>query len=270
MARGPHRDALSDAHRSCQDLPGVASKVVARPEHELHGESKRLGRRAPIDVNRLEILDERRAVVPGRPVAWRGDVVAVERAQGNRLQRRSVEAVREFLANAIEHAPIEIDQVHLVDRDDEAGDPEEPGDLRVTPGLRSETVPRVDEQDGEVRRRRPGRHVPGVLFVARRIGQNEFAARGREIPVRDVNRDALFAFRLEAVREQRKIDRAGGPVPRRARDRPHLVLVHRLRVVQEPADQRALPIVDAAGRAQAQERGHQKYPSRFLSSIEPS
>src|SRR5213079_2356550 len=117
---------------------------------------------------------------------------------------------------------------------------------------------------------RPGRHVPGVLFVTRRIGQNEFAARGREVPVRDVNRDALFPFRLEAVREQRKIDRTGGPVPRRARDRPHLVLVHRLRVVQEPADQRALPIVDAAGRAQAQERGHQKYPSRFLSSIEPS
>ncbi len=51
----------------------------------------------------------------------------------------------------------------------------------------------------------------------------------------------------------------------------HLILVDRLRIVEQPSDQRALAVVDAAGRADAEEpTRHQKYPSRFLISIEPS
>ena len=57
---------------------------------------------------------------------------------------------------------------------------------------------------------------------------------------------------------------------RRRLDRVHLVLVDAARVVEQPPDQRALAIVDAAGRADAEQVRHQKYPSRFLSSIEPS
>ena len=79
------------------------------------------------------------------------------------------------------------------------------------------------------------------------------------------------------------------------RDRSELVLVDALGVVQQPADQRRLAVVHAAGGGEAQQvlvqmaieksrsaaRGDsdarmllrsqsQKYPSRFFSSIEPS
>ena len=41
-------------------------------------------------------------------------------------------------------------------------------------------------------------------------------------------------------------------------DRVHLILVDRARVVQQPPDQRALPVVHAAGRADAEQARHQK------------
>ena len=109
-----------------------------------------------------------------------------------------------------EHAPVEVDQVHLVDRQHEIGDAEQLRDLRVPPRLRADAVARVDEEDGDVRRRRAGRHVARVLLVARRVGEDELPPRGREIAVRDVDRDALLALGLQAVGEQREIDRPGG------------------------------------------------------------
>src|SRR5262249_12259499 len=72
-------------------------------------------------------------------------------------------------------------------------------------------------------------------------------------------------------------------------DRMDLVLVNRFGIVEQPADQGRFPIVHAAGRREAQQlfallgfeevldvecripsRRHQKYPSRFLISMEPS
>src|SRR4029077_16064599 len=118
--------------------------------------------------------------------------------------------------------------------------------------------------------RRAGGHVAGVLLVAGRVGEDELAARRREVAVGYVDRDALFALRLQAVGEQREVDRAGIAVLRGLLDGGDLILVHRSRVVQQPPDQRALPVVDAARRADPQEARHQKYPSRFFNSIEPS
>ena len=47
-----------------------------------------------------------------------------------------------------------------------------------------------------------------VLLVPGRVGEDELPARGREAPVGHVDGDALFAFRLQPVGEQREIDRA--------------------------------------------------------------
>ena len=58
-----------------------------------------------------------------------------------------------------------------------------------------------------------------VLLVTRRVGEDELAACGGEIAVRDVDRDPLLALRLESVGEQRKIDRPDAAVPRRRANR---------------------------------------------------
>ena len=124
--------------------------------------------------------------------------------------------------------------------------------------LRPDAVPGVDEQDGDVGGRGAGRHVARVLLVAGRIGEDELAARGREVAVRDVDRDPLLALGAQAVGEEREVDRPRGAVPRRRFDRAHLILVHRARVVQQPPDERALPVVHAPGRADPKQARHQK------------
>ena len=42
--------------------------------------------------------------------------------------------------------------------------------------------------------------------MARRVGDDEFAPISREEPVRHVDRDALFAFRGQAIDQQGEID----------------------------------------------------------------
>ena len=70
----------------------------------------------------------------------------------------------------------------------------------------------VDQDHGGVGGAGAGHHVAGVLLVARRVGDDELALRGREVAVGDVDRDALLALGLEAVGEQRQVDRVA---PRR-------------------------------------------------------
>jgi hypothetical protein len=79
----------------------------------------------------------------------------------------------------------------------------------MTARLDADAVPGVDEQDGGVGRRGAGRHVAGVLLVPRRVGENELPPRGREVPVGDVDRDALLPLGLEAVGEEREVDGSG-------------------------------------------------------------
>ena len=76
-------------------------------------------------------------------------------------------------------------------------------DAAVAHGLRSEPLTDIDQQDREIRGRGAGDHVPRVLLVARRVGDDVLARVGREEAVRDVDRDALLALRLEPGREQR-------------------------------------------------------------------
>ena len=241
------------------------------PDHELHGQTESaLGLRS-IDLHGLQMVEQAGAAEPRRPIAPGRDVVSEQRAHRDRLEAGVAGEPREFAADGVEHAAVEVHEIHLVDRQHEVPDAQEARDARVAPRLRTDAVARVDEQDGDIGGGGAGRHVARVLLVARRVGEDELAPRRGEVAVRDVDRDALLALGSQPVGEEREIDRPRGPVARRGLDRAHLILVHRPRVVQEPPDERALPVVDAAGRADPEKTRHvQKYPSRFLSSIEPS
>ena len=69
----------------------------------------------------------------------------------------------------------------------------------------------IDEDDRQVGRRGAGHHVARVLLVPGRVGDDEVALRGREVAVGHVDRDALLALGLEAVREEGEIDLRTGP-----------------------------------------------------------
>ena len=64
----------------------------------------------------------------------------------------------------------------------------------------------VDEDHGAVRGRGAGDHVARVLLVARRVGDDEVPALGREMAVGDVDRDPLLALGRQAVEEQREVE----------------------------------------------------------------
>ena len=177
-----------------------------------------------------------------------------------------------------------VDQVHLVDREHHVRHPQQRGQERVPAGLLGQPVARVDQHDGQVGGGRAGHHVAGVLDVAGGVGDDELAPGRREVAVGDVDGDALFPLGAQAVGQQGQVGVVLAPVPAGPLDRLQLIGEDRLGVVEQPPDQRPLAVVDRAGRREPQdihpggERGappaadrvHQKYPSRFRSSMAAS
>ena len=149
----------------------------------------------------------------------------------------------------------EVDEIHLVHGEDDVRDLEDRCDVRVPARLLDDALTRVEEDHGDVRGRRAGDHVARVLDVTRRVGELEAAARRDERAVGDVDRDALLALGAQAVGEQREVDVVVAAPSRRVLDVLHLVDHDLLRVVEQPADQGGLAVVDGARRDESQQVG---------------
>src|SRR5260370_2315134 len=158
----------------------------------------------------------------------------------------------------------------------------------MPPGLSQCAASGIDEDDGGMGVGGGGSHVARVLLVARGIGDDESALGRRKITIGNVEGAAVFALGAQAVGNERKIDGAVRTVDPAVLNRDQLVLVDSFGVVQQAADQGGLAVIHAAGCGKPQKVGaggwpggiqgerfsncsrHQKYPSRFLSSMEPS
>jgi hypothetical protein len=184
-------------------------------------------------------------------------VVAHQGADRDEFNVENPEPRREL--SIVGHDPLEhglriVDEIHLVHGDEHSGNSEKRRDERVAFGLGDDSMPGVDQNDGQVRRRRTRRHVSRVLLVSRRIRDDEMPLLRREISVGHIDRDLLLALRLEAVGQQREVD--GGPSPETNRvclKRAKMVLVHTLGVVEQAADQRRFAIVDASHRREPEQ-----------------
>ena len=175
-------------------------------------------------------------------------------------------------------------------------DADEVREIGMPASLREHSLARIDEDHRKIRGRGAGDHVPGVLLVARRVGDDEFAPLRREETIGHIDGDALLPLGGESVEEQRVIevlslrtDSLGIRLEGR-----QLILEDRLGVEQQPADERRLAVIDAAAGDEPQERlstvtieigfdisryelvrpvsvvpghGHQKYPSCFFFSM---
>ena len=78
----------------------------------------------------------------------------------------------------------------------------------MTARLGEHALPRIDQDDGEIGGRGAGRHVAGILLMARRVGDDEFALVGGEGAIGDIDGDALFALSRQAVNQKCEIERA--------------------------------------------------------------
>ncbi len=122
------------------------------------------------------------------------------------------------------------------------------GQQAMAAGLRQQFQSRVlpiqlagiDQHDGCIGAGGGSHHVAGVLLVAGRVANDEFAVFGREIAVGHVDGDALLAFGGQSVGQQRQIRLA------RALHAGQVVLQHGFGVDQQAADQRAFAIIHAA------------------------
>ena len=170
-----------------------------------------------------------------------------------------------------------LDLVHLVDRHGDARHAEEPRDEQMAPCLLRDAAANVDQDDRDVGVGSRRHHIACVLHVTGRVREDEPPPGRREITPRDVYRDPLLAFRAEPVREEREIGSLKAAALADLRDVLDLIGHERLRVEEQAPEERALPIIDAAGGG-THEGGqsgivrvdHQKYPSRFRSSIAAS
>ena len=92
-------------------------------------------------------------------------------------------------------------------------------------------------------------------MVTGAVGDDEPAPGRREVAVGDVDRDALLALRAQAVGQQREVELVRAPPLRDFGDVLELIFERGFGVVQEPADQRRLAVVDGARRREPQQFG---------------
>ena len=154
------------------------------------------------------MVQQRRALVPRHVRRVRRDVVAVQRRDRDEREVVDVELageLGELGADLVEALLVVVDEVHLVDAEHEVLHLQQRRDHRVAARLLEHALAGVDEHEREVGGRRAGDHVARVLHVPGRVGDDELAARRREVAVRDVDGDALLALGAQAVGEQREV-----------------------------------------------------------------
>ena len=218
----------------------------------LHRQSeRRLLQALFVDGNGLEIAHQRGAAMPGHVCALGDDVVALQRGHRNEGHVVESDARREIAVlrgDGTEWRLRILDEIHLVDRHQNLPDAEQRHQVAVPARLRERALAGIDDQHGYVGRRSPGDHVAGVLLVAGRVGDDVLPPVGGEVAVRNVDGDPLLALGGEAVEQQREIEPVAlrAHLPRIRLERRELILEQQLRFVEQPADQRALAVVDAA------------------------
>ena len=154
--------------------------------------------------------------------------------------------------DGLEDALVVIHQVHLVDGDEDVRDLQQRGQEAVPLGLGEHPLARVDQDDRQLRSGRAGDHVARVLDVAGRIRNDELAPRGGEVAVGDIDGDGLFTLGAQAIGEQCQVQIGIAALLAGAFHRRQGVFQDGLAVEQQPADQRALAVVHAAGGGEAE------------------
>ena len=247
-------DRIAGAPGAAGDLARVAAVVVVlvrhRADHPLHREPAVGDVQVGGELDRLEVVEERRPGVPRHRLGPLDDVVALQ--SRDRDHRRVVHVQLRGELGEVAHDLVEallrvVDEIHLVDGVHDVRQLEHRDDVRVAARLLDHALARVDEDHRDVRGRCAGDHVARVLHVTGRVGELEAAPRRDERAVRDVDRDPLLALGTEAVGEQREVDVVVAAASRRVLDVLELVDQDLLRVVEQPADQRRLAVVDRAG-----------------------
>ena len=203
-----------------------------------------LGRRLG---ERVEQLEQRRAVVPGGLLAPRRQVHAgdgghrheLPRAdRADPLQKRAVLGL-----DLLEVVLVVLDQVHLVHADDHLPDAEHRQDVAVAAAVLAHALLGVDHQHGRLGARGARDHVLQELDVPGGVDDDVVARLALEEAARGVDGDPLVLLVGERVQQERVLERLAGPLAL-APHRLQLPLRQRAGVGQQAPDHRALAVID--------------------------
>ena len=155
------------------------------------------------------------------------------------------EKVAVFGLDLAEPSLVVADQVHLVDEHRELADAEHRHQVAVPPRVLAHAFHGVDHEQGRLGARGAGDQVPDELDVPGGVDEDVVAFRRLEEHARGVDRDALGALVLERVEEERVFEGFGRAAAQLA-DLIELALRQGVGIGQEPADDRALAVIDVA------------------------
>ena len=248
LARGQTGDRIALANYAGSQRSAEAPEIQIRAQDILH-------RQAHIDqvavggnIDAFHMVQEGRTVIPREVFTVRDNIVALERRHRNKVDIGKVQSGNEpvvVLLDLVVDLFGPIDQIHFVDGYHDVLDPEQRADEAVPLGLGNHAVAGVDQNDRQVTGGCPGSHVAGVLLVAGAVGDNELALVGREIAVRDVDGDSLFAFGFQTVRQKGWIEILSGRAVYLGilGDLFQLIFVDHMGVIKQSTDQRRFPVI---------------------------
>ena len=176
------------------------------------------------------------------------DVVALarrDRDEAHRLDAQALEIVAILLGHRAEAIGAVVHQVHLVDQHRDLVDAEQMQQIAVPARLLAHALVGVDQQQRRLAAGSAGHHVLEELAVARRIDDHVVARLGPEADLGGVDRDALVALGLQGIHQESPFERHAAPLAGRL-DRLDLALGQGAGVVEQPADQGRLAVVDVA------------------------
>ncbi len=126
-ARGKRHYLIAYADHARGDRAAVTTEVGVRAQDVLHREAEVDQVAIAGDVDRLQVGEQRRPLVPGHACAAVNDVVSVQRAdrdEGHITDAQFGGEMHVLVADPLEDLAGVIHQVHLVDRDHEVRNPE--------------------------------------------------------------------------------------------------------------------------------------------------
>ena len=254
-------DLIARGNGARDNRSRVAAEVALRANDELHREAKtgRLLRSRGLPIG--QELQQGGAGVPRHALRTAGDVIPGERTHRDGSHLWNTQSSRGRLHrgdDVVEGGLFVVDQIHLVHRNDDRRNSHQGTDGQVPVRLRANTTSGVDEQNRDVAVGSSHRHVPGVLLVPRRIGNEHPPTVGQiHVSVGHVDGDALFALGFQAIGQQGEVDFADRDRRTSPTSRARVFeLIDRNRVGfgEQTADQRRLTVVDGTAGHQVQDR----------------
>ena len=259
LARGQRHHLVAHAHDARSHLAAETAEVEVGAQHVLHGEAEVREVVVVADMHRFEEVQQRGAVVPRRALRAFHHVVALEGGEGEAMNIGDAERGDKcaiVLHDFVKHLLVEVHQVHFVHSQCHVLDAEQRAEIGVAARLRDHARAGVHENNGEVGGRAARNHVARILLVSRSVGDDKLALVGREVAICHVDGDALLALGFQTVEQQGVVNLACAGIAHAlgvALQGRELVFVEFFRVKQQAADERALTVVHAARREQAQQ-----------------